>query len=135
MFAVQIGRPRRVAKGDTHMWMQKRITNEPNSDSIQSIDHETYGQVGSAKDTDASGEVHLWMRLNGEDMADSNTIQTVDADTTVSVCQAVIKMEAGDKLELMFSTDVTKGKLSFVISQPEGEETIPRMSMGVSTIY
>ncbi|CAF4124468.1 unnamed protein product [Adineta steineri] len=84
------------------------------------------GQVGSS-DGKGKGDVHLWMRLNGKDMKDSNTIQTVDCDTTVLVCQAVIKMEAGDKLELMYSADVAEGKLGFVTSQPESNEKVPSM--------
>ncbi|CAF1382994.1 unnamed protein product [Adineta steineri] len=84
------------------------------------------GQVGSS-DGKGNGDMHLWLRLNGKDMADSNTVQTVDGDTTVLVCQAVIKMEAGDKLELMYSADVAKGKLGFVTSQPESKEKVPSM--------
>ncbi|CAF1435874.1 unnamed protein product [Adineta steineri] len=84
------------------------------------------GQTGSY-DGKGKGDVHLWLRLNGKDVADSNTIQTVDGDTIVLVCQAVIKIEAGDKLELMFSADVAKGKLGFVTSQPESKEKVPSM--------
>ncbi|CAF1354496.1 unnamed protein product [Adineta steineri] len=84
------------------------------------------GQVGSFEGK-GNGDVHLWLRLNGKDVADSNTIQTVDGDTTVLVCQAVIKMEAGDKLELMFSADVAQGKLGFITSQPGSKETVPSM--------
>ncbi|CAF4195242.1 unnamed protein product [Adineta steineri] len=84
------------------------------------------GQTGSY-DGKGNGDVHLWLRLNGKDVADSNTIQTIDGDTIVLVCQAVIKMEADDKLELMFSADVAKGKLGFVTSQPESKEKVPSM--------
>ncbi|CAF4216006.1 unnamed protein product, partial [Adineta steineri] len=84
------------------------------------------GQVGSS-DGKGNGDVHLWIRLNGKDVADSNTVQTVDGDTIVLVCQAVIKLEAGDKLELVFSADVAKGKLGFVTSQPESNEKVPSM--------
>ncbi|CAF4143993.1 unnamed protein product, partial [Adineta steineri] len=84
------------------------------------------GQVGSS-DGKGNGDVHLWIRLNGKDVADSNTVQTVDCDTTVLVCQAAIKLEAGDKLELIFSADVAKGKLGFVTSQPESKEKVPSM--------
>ncbi|CAF4398178.1 unnamed protein product, partial [Adineta steineri] len=84
------------------------------------------GQTGSY-DGKGTGDVHLWLRLNGKDVADSNTIQTVEGDTIVLVCQAVIKIEAGDKLELMFSADVAKGKLGFVTSQPESKEKVPSM--------
>ncbi|CAF4160905.1 unnamed protein product [Adineta steineri] len=84
------------------------------------------GQVGSS-DGKGNGDVHLWLRLNGKDIKDSNTVQTVDGDTIVLVCQAVIKIEAGDKLELVFSADVAKGKLGFVTSQPESKEKVPSM--------
>ncbi|CAF1114187.1 unnamed protein product [Adineta steineri] len=84
------------------------------------------GQTGSFEGK-GNGDVHLWLRLNGKDIKDSNTVQTVDGDTIVLVCQAVIKMEAGDKLEIMFSADVAKGKLGFVTSQPGCEEKVPSM--------
>ncbi|CAF4069251.1 unnamed protein product [Adineta steineri] len=84
------------------------------------------GQIGSY-DGKGIGDVHLWMRLNGKDIKDSNTVQTVDDDTTVLVCQVVTKIEAGDKLELMFSADVAKGKLGFVTSQPGSKEKVPSM--------
>ncbi|CAF1069956.1 unnamed protein product [Adineta steineri] len=84
------------------------------------------GQVGSS-DGKGKGDVHLWIRLNGKDVADSNNVQTVDGDTTVLVCQGVIKMEAGDKLELMYSADVAKGNLGFITNQPGSKEKVPSM--------
>ena len=82
-------------------------------------------QVGSLKGK-GIGDVHLWMRLNGQDVANSNTIQTIKYnDTSVLVSQGVAAIQAGDKLQVIFSTDVTKGTLGLVATQPLGEPLVP----------
>ena len=83
-------------------------------------------QVGSLNDQGV-GDVRLWMRLNGADIANSNTIQTVNRDTAVLVSQTVLEVQAGDQIQLIFSSDVTKGTLGVVASTPSGEPTVPSM--------
>ncbi|CAF0892647.1 unnamed protein product [Adineta steineri] len=87
-------------------------------------------QVGSDED-DGIGDVHLWMKLNGKDIANSNTIQTVNKDTAVLVCQTAMVIQAGDKLEMIFSTDVTSGTLGLVASKPHKESAVPSMIISV----
>ncbi|CAF1354457.1 unnamed protein product [Adineta steineri] len=87
-------------------------------------------QVGSDKE-DGIGDVHLWMKLNGKDIANSNTIQTVNRDTSVLVCQTAIKIKAGDKIEMAFSTDVTEGTAGLVASKPHKESAVPSIIVSV----
>lgn len=82
-------------------------------------------QVGSL-DEQGIGDVHLWMRLNGEDMENSNTMQSItNSDTTVLISQTVVRLRSSDKLQVMFSTDTTTGKLGLVAFTPTNEPTIP----------
>lgn len=83
-------------------------------------------QVGSLNNQGV-GDVRLWMRLNAVDITNSNTIQTVNRDTAVLVSQSVLELQANDRLQLIFSTDVTKGTLGLVASTPSGEPTVPSM--------
>ncbi|CAF3817222.1 unnamed protein product [Adineta steineri] len=87
-------------------------------------------QCGS-DENDGIGDVHLWMKLNGKDIANSNTIQTVNKDTAVLVCQTAMVIQAGDKLEMIFSTDVTSGTLGLVASKPHKESAVPSMIVSV----
>ncbi|CAF0723008.1 unnamed protein product [Adineta steineri] len=87
-------------------------------------------QVGSDKE-DGIGDVHLWMKLNGKDIANSNTIQTVNRDTSVLVCQTAIKIKAGDKIEMVFSTDVSEGTVGLVATKPHKESAVPSMIVSV----
>ncbi|CAF1202200.1 unnamed protein product [Adineta steineri] len=87
-------------------------------------------QVGSDNE-DGIGDVHLWMKLNGKDMANSNTIQTVNKDTSVLICQTAIVIKAGDKLQMVFSADVSEGTLGLVASKPRKESAVPSMILSV----
>ncbi|CAF4264073.1 unnamed protein product, partial [Adineta steineri] len=83
-------------------------------------------QIGSAEGTHASGEVHLWMRLNGKDMPNSNTIKTIrNGSAAILICQTVVKLEAKDKVQLMFST--TNKELGVIVSRPKSEPRVPGM--------
>ena len=84
------------------------------------------GQVGSRRGR-GIGDVHIWIRFNGQDLANSNTIQTVYHDTAVLFCQAILVIKAGDRVQVMFSTDVTEGILGLVASKPHGEPEVPSM--------
>ena len=114
----------RIANNDD----SKRIRN--GGDFIEFLDAGTYflmaaAQVGSFEGQ-GIGDVHLWMRLNGEDMANSNAIETIfKTDTAVLVSQTVVVLEAGDKVQVMFSTDATEGKLGFVFTEAGGEPAVP----------
>ncbi|CAF4211802.1 unnamed protein product, partial [Adineta steineri] len=80
-------------------------------------------EVGSAEDTHASGEVHLWMRLNGKDMPNSNSIQTIrNGSAAIVISQTVIKLEANDKIQMMFST--TNKELGVIVSTPKKEPRV-----------
>ena len=77
-------------------------------------------QVGSQNEQ-GNGDVHLWLRLNGQDLANSNSIQTVKGNTAVLNSQTVAILRRGDRIQVMFSTDVSDGTLGLVASQPNGE--------------
>ena len=80
------------------------------------------GQVGSAKA--GKGTVKLWMRQNAKDVDNSNTEQTAaGGSTSVVVCQGVMELKAGDKIQVMQSA---KGRgLGMVATTPKGEPAIP----------
>ena len=78
------------------------------------------GQVGGA----GNGTVKLWLRQNGKDVDNSNTEQTVSGgSTSVLVCQGVMELNAGDKLQLVQSAKGTG--VGMVASKPAGEPAIP----------
>lgn len=81
-------------------------------------------QVGSDNEQ-GIGDVHLRMKLNGEDMANSSAIQTINGNTAVLICQTIAEIKIGDQLQIMFSTDVTKGKLGLVAPKPNDEPLVP----------
>ncbi|CAF4356177.1 unnamed protein product, partial [Adineta steineri] len=62
--------------------------------------------------------------LNEKDMPNSNTIRTVrSGNTAVLVSQTVVKLEAEDKVQLVFST--TNKELGLIASKPKNEPLVP----------
>ena len=78
------------------------------------------GQVGGP----VKGSVRIWMRQNGKDVDNSNTEQFIGdpAFTTVLVCQGVLEMKKGDKIEVMFSA--TAPGLGLIVRKPPGEPIV-----------
>ncbi|CAF0769198.1 unnamed protein product [Adineta steineri] len=80
-------------------------------------------EVGSAEGTHASGEIHLWMRRNGKDIPNSNSIQTIrNGSAAIVISQVAIKLEANDKIQMMFST--TNKELGAIVSTPKKEPRV-----------
>jgi len=87
------------------------------------------GQVGGK----GKGTVKLWMRQNGKDVDNSNTEQTVaGGSTSVIVCQGVMELKAGDKLQLVQSA--SGGGVGMVASKPAGEPAIPSVIFSLAKI-
>jgi hypothetical protein len=87
------------------------------------------GQVGG----NGKGTVKLWMRQNGKDVDNSNTEQTVaGGSTSVIVCQGVMELKAGDKLQLVQAAN--GGGVGMVASKPTGEPAIPSVIFSLAKI-
>lgn len=72
-----------------------------------------------------NGQVRL--RLNRQDADNSDTVQAISASsfTTVPICQGVMELNKGDKVE-MVHTATTKG-VGLVVLKPAGEPAVPSM--------
>ena len=77
-------------------------------------------QVGGT----TKGSVKLWMRINGKDIDNSNTEQVIGdpSFTAVLVCQGVVELKKGEKLEVMYSA--TAPGLGLVVHKPAGEPVV-----------
>ncbi|CAF1249375.1 unnamed protein product, partial [Didymodactylos carnosus] len=74
-----------------------------------------------------TGDVHLWLRLNGKDAENSNCIQTLfDGTSSVVSSQGVMLIDAGDKMELVFS--LKNKNLGIVAAFLNGEAASPSLS-------
>ena len=92
----------------------------------------TNAEAGSAINTDAFGQVYLGIHLNEKDVPNTNRAQTVrNGSITVMTTQAIVNIEAGDKVKLMFST--TNKNLGLIFLSPENEPTI--LSVILSTFW
>jgi hypothetical protein len=78
------------------------------------------GQVGGS----TKGSVRIWMRVNGTDVDNSNTEQFIaePAFTAVLVCQGVMELKKGDKVEVMYSA--TAPGLGLIVKKPAGEPVV-----------
>ena len=75
----------------------------------------------------AKGFVRMWMRINGKDVDNSNTEQMISEPgfTTVLVCQGVVELKKGDKVEMAFSGSAPG--LGLVVHKPTGEPLVTSM--------
>lgn len=75
----------------------------------------------------SKGFVRMWMRVNGKDVDNSNTEQLISEPgfTTVLVCQGVVELKKGDKVEMAYSGSAPG--LGLVIHKPNGEPLVTSM--------
>lgn len=75
----------------------------------------------------SKGFVRMWMRINGKDVDNSNTEQLISEPgfTTVLVCQGVVELKKGDKVEMAYSGSAPG--LGLVIHKPNGEPLVTSM--------
>ena len=73
------------------------------------------------------GNVRMWMRINGKDVDNSNTEQLISEPgfTTVLVCQGVVELKKGDKVEMAYSGSAPG--LGLIIHKPNGEPLVTSM--------
>jgi hypothetical protein len=73
------------------------------------------------------GYVRMWMRVNGKDVDNSNTEQLISEPgfTTVLVCQGVVELKKGDKVEMAYSGSAPG--LGLIIHKPAGEPLVTSM--------
>ncbi|CAF1150363.1 unnamed protein product [Adineta steineri] len=60
-----------------------------------------------------------------------NNIQSINKDTGVLVCQFAIEIKTGDKLQMLYSTDVAQGKIGLVATQPHNKPFVPSIIMSI----
>jgi hypothetical protein len=97
-----------------------------NKDGVVTVDEDgayfmvAAGQVGGK----IKGTVRIWMRVNGKDVDNSNTEQAIldPAFTTVLVCQGVMELKKGDKVEVMYSGSAPG--LGLIVKKPSGEPVV-----------
>jgi len=86
-------------------------------------------QVGSEGE---KGYVYSWMRINGKDVDNSGVAQYVrdKSFTSVLVSQTLVKVNKGDKLEIMFSA-TAKGLGLMAQTQPN----MPVIPAAILSVY
>jgi hypothetical protein len=87
------------------------------------------GQVGGSA-ANGKGRVRLWLRHNGRDVTNSNCEQAITPGfTAVLVCQGMLELKAGDRVELMQAA--TGSGVGMVASAPKGEPVVPSLILSV----
>jgi hypothetical protein len=92
-------------------------------------------QVG--KDSgDGDDYIDVWMKQNGKDVDNSGCRQVIkDASfTTVLVCQGIAECKAGDKFNVVISTNSADKGVGIVKIAPKGEPAIPSIIFSIYKI-
>jgi hypothetical protein len=92
-------------------------------------------QVGKEKG-DADDHIDVWMKQNGKDVDNSGCRQTIKDPkfTTVLVCQGIAECKAGDKFNVMISTNAPGDGVGIVKIAPKGEPAIPSIIFSIYKI-
>jgi hypothetical protein len=92
-------------------------------------------QVGKQKGTDPD-YIDVWMKQNGKDVDNSGCRQVIkDPDfTTVLVCQGIAECKAGDKFNVVISSNSADNGVGIVKIAPKGEPAIPSIIFSIYKI-
>jgi hypothetical protein len=92
-------------------------------------------QVGKEKG-EADDYIDVWMKQNGKDVDNSGCRQTIKDPkfTTVLVCQGIAECKAGDKFNVVISTNAPKDGIGIVKIAPKGEPAIPSIIFSIYKI-
>ncbi len=92
-------------------------------------------QVGKEKG-DADDYIDVWMKQNGKDVDNSGCRQTIKDPkfTTVLVCQGIAECKAGDKFNVVISTNAPSDGVGIVKIAPKGEPAIPSIIFSIYKI-
>jgi hypothetical protein len=88
-------------------------------------------QMGNADDY-----IDVWMKQNGKDVDNSGCRQTLKDPkfTTVLVCQGIAECKAGDKFNVVISTNAPSDGVGIVKIAPKGEPAIPSIIFSIYKI-
>ncbi len=92
-------------------------------------------QVGKEKG-DGDDYIDVWMKQNGKDVDNSGCRQTIKDPkfTTVLVCQGIAECKAGDKFNVVISTNSPDKGVGIVKIAPKGEPAIPSIIFSIYKI-
>ena len=92
-------------------------------------------QVGKDKG-DADDYIDVWMKQNGKDVDNSGCRQTIKDPkfTTVLVCQGIAECKAGDKFNVVISSNSADNGVGIVKIAPKGEPAIPSIIFSIYKI-
>ena len=90
-----------------------------------------------AKETgDADDYIDVWMKQNGKDVDNSGCRQVIKDPkfTTVLVCQGIAECKAGDKFNVVISSNTADSGVGIVKIAPKGEPAIPSIIFSIYKI-
>jgi hypothetical protein len=92
-------------------------------------------QVGKEKG-DADDYIDVWMKQNGKDVDNSGCRQMIKDPkfTTVLVCQGIAECKAGDKFNVVISSNTIDSGVGIVKIAPKGEPAIPSIIFSIYKI-
>lgn len=92
-------------------------------------------QVGKEKG-DADDYIDVWMKQNGKDVDNSGCRQAIKDPkfTTVLVCQGIAECKAGDKFNVVISSNSADSGVGIVKIAPKGEPAIPSIIFSIYKI-
>jgi hypothetical protein len=92
-------------------------------------------QVGKEKG-DSDDYIDVWMKQNGKDVDNSGCRQALKDPkfTTVLVCQGVAECKAGDKFNVVISTNAPDNGVGIIKIAPKGEPAIPSIIFSIYKI-
>jgi len=92
-------------------------------------------QVGKEKG-DSDDYIDVWMRQNGKDVDNSGCRQSIKDSkfTTVLVCQGIAECKAGDKFNVVISSNAPSNGVGIIKIAPKGEPAIPSIIFSIYKI-
>jgi hypothetical protein len=92
-------------------------------------------QVGKEKGI-SDDYIDVWMKQNGKDVDNSGCRQSIKDPkfTTVLVCQGIAECKAGDKFNVVISTNAPDDGVGIVKIAPKGEPVIPSIIFSIYKI-
>ena len=124
------------------------------NDALSGLDHDAKGQgtdvtiktdgvyfmvaaiqVGKVKG-DEDDYINVWLKQNGKDVDNSGCRQSIKDPkfTTVLVCQGIAECKAGDKFNVVVSSNSADNGVGIIKIAPKGEPVIPSIIFSIYKI-
>jgi hypothetical protein len=93
-------------------------------------------QVGKEKGDGDNDYIDVWMKQNGKDVDNSGCRQAIKDSkfTTVLVCQGIAECKAGDKFNVVISSNTADHGVGIIKIAPKGEPAIPSIIFSIYKI-